>query len=111
MHKHFYTHIIEIETIIVELDSLDLSPSQKLHLSHLIDSSLHNVILDAILSELDEIDKKTFIYHLSTNDHSQIWILLNQKIENVEMKIKQTAENLKQEFYKDLQEAKRIKHK
>src|SRR3990167_1424953 len=93
--KYFYTHLIEIESIIVELDKLDLSDDQRIHLTGLIDSSLHHTILDAVLSELKPVDKRIFLTHLQENDHSKIWKFLNEKVENIEDKIKKTAGNLK----------------
>lgn len=109
MNKHFYSHIITIESLIIELDELDLSPTQKYHLSTLIDSSLHNVILDAILSELSDEDKRIFINHLSLGNHDKIWNLLNQKVDNVEEKITKAAEDLKIELHKDIKESQKLK--
>ncbi len=102
----FYSHLVEIESLIVELDKLDLSDEQRVHLASLIDSSLHHTILDAVLSELAPVDKKIFLTHLQENDHSKIWKFLNEKVENIEDKIKKTAGDLKEELKKDLKEAK-----
>jgi len=103
--KHFYGHLIEIESIIIELDKLDLSEEQKIHLTGLIDSSLHHTILDAVLSELSPEDKKVFLNHLKDDDYSKIWQFLNEKVDNVEEKIKKTAEDLKRELHKDIKES------
>lgn len=103
----FYSHLIEIESIIVELDKLDLSKEQKHHLASLIDSSLHHTILDAVLSELSPADKKVFIEYLKEDDHGKIWKFLNEKLENIEDKIKKAAGGLKEELHKDLKEAKK----
>lgn len=103
----FYSHLIEIESIIVELDKLDLSKEQKHHLADLIDSSLHHTVLDAVLSELSPADKRVFINHLRENDHGKIWKFLNEKLENIEEKIKKAADGLKEELHKDLKEARR----
>lgn len=104
--KYFYSHLIEIESVITELDKLDLSQEQKVHLTDLIDSSLHHTILDAILSELPETDKRAFLNHLKEEDREKIWKFLNEKIENIEDKIKKSAEDLKREIQKDLKKAK-----
>lgn len=109
MNKYFYTHLIEVESIVVELDKLDLSKEQKVHLTNLIDSSLHHTILDAVLSELNPQDKKAFLQILREEDHGKIWKFLNEKVDKVEEKIKQTATELKKELHKDIEEAK--KHK
>lgn len=103
--RYFFSHLIEIDSIIIELDKLDLSPEQKLHLTNLIDSSLYHTILDAVLSELTSSDKKFFLNHLKEDDKDKIWQFLNQKIDNIEDKIKRAANDLQQELHKDLKEA------
>lgn len=104
--KYFYSHLIEIESVITELDKLDLSTEQKFHLTSLIDSSLHHSILDAILSELSPQDKKVFLNRLKEDDHSKIWEFLNEKVDFVEEKIKKSADDLKKELHEDLKKAK-----
>lgn len=104
----FYTHLVEIESIIVELDKMGLDTEQKLHLAKLLDSSLHHVILDAIFSELKESDKKAFVSHLQDGKHERIWKFLNEKVDHVEDKIKKAAQDLKLKFHKDLKEAEKL---
>ncbi|MBI2337793.1 hypothetical protein HYU95_01285 [Candidatus Daviesbacteria bacterium] len=89
----------------MELDKLNLSLDQKAHLSTLIDSSLHHTVLDAVLSELSPEDKKVFLNHLKEDDKGKIWQFLNEKVDNIEDKIKKAAEDLKSEMHKDLKEA------
>ncbi|MBI2020363.1 hypothetical protein HYS94_02985 [Candidatus Daviesbacteria bacterium] len=109
MKKQFYTHLVEIESIIVELDKMDLSEEEKMHLASLVDSSLHHTILDAILSELSEDDKKIFLRHVHEDDHQKIWQFLNEKTNNIEEKIKKAADDLKIELHKDIKRAKQEK--
>jgi len=87
--KTFYSHLIEIESVNVELYKLDLSKEQALHLAGLIDSSLHHTILDTILSKLSSSDKRVFLNHLKEDE------------------IKKAAKDLKDQLQKDLMEAKR----
>ena len=103
--KQFYTHLIEIESIIVELDKLDLSKEQRVHLATLVDSSLQHTILDAILSQLNDQEKRVFMQHLTKGNHEIIWKFLNEKIDKVEDKVKAVAEDLKVKLHKDLKEA------
>lgn len=105
--KQFYSHIIEIESISLELDKLDLSDDQKMHLAKIVDSSLHHVVLDAILSELSDSDKRVFLQHVNDNNHDKIWKFLNQKVDNIEEKIKKAADDLKTELRSDLKKAKK----
>ena len=104
--KHFYSELIEIQSIIIELDNMNLSDKEKTHLAHLFDSTLHHTILDAVLSELSPEDKEKFLEHLSKEENDKIWELLNSKVDNIEEKIKKTAEDLKKEMHKDIKESK-----
>lgn len=104
MKNFFYSHLIEIESIVVELDRMDLTKEQKAHLASLIDSSLHHSVLDAVLSQLSPQDKKVFLNHLKESDHGKIWQFLNEKVDNIEEKIKKAADDLKAEMRKDLKE-------
>lgn len=105
----FYSHLIEVESLVIELDRLDLTDDQKTHLATLVDSSLHHAILDAILSQLTDVDKRVFISHLNEGNHDKIWKFLNEKVDRVEDKIKKASDDLKKELHKDLKEAKKNK--
>lgn len=105
--KQFYTHLIEYESLIIELDKMDLSSEEKHHLASLIDSSLHHEILAAVLSELNNDDKITFLNHLKDDDHLKIWQFLKKRVDKIEEKIKNAAEDLKRKLYQDIKEAKR----
>lgn len=106
MSKHFYSHIVNIESITIELDNLDLSSDEKKELSNLINSNLHHAVLDTVLSELKEDDKKIFLKHLSEDEHEKIWELLKNKVEKAEEKIKKTADDLLEELRKDIKSLK-----
>lgn len=106
MKKHFYSHIIETSTISLELADMEMSPEERLHLLSIVEDNLHHTILDAVLAELEEEDKKIFLMHLSEDKHDEIWHLLKKKINNIEDKIKNAAEELKNELYKDIKEIK-----
>ncbi len=96
-----------MDSIIIELDKMNLSREQKDQLASLIDSSLHHTILDAVLSLLSEDDKKVFLKHIDEGDSEKIWQFLNAKVDNLEEKIKKAAEDLKVELHKDLKETKK----
>lgn len=105
--SYFYSHLIEIESVIEELDKIGLSPEEKIHLAAMLDDSLHHTILDAIFSQLSDEDKRVFATHLSEGSHDKIWEFLNGKIDHVEDKIKDVAEELKNKLHKDIKEAKK----
>lgn len=106
MKKYFYTHIIDTSTLSLELGNMNLTPQERIHLISLMDSNIHHEVLDLILSELKPSDKKTFLTHLTSQDYDKVWKFLNSKIENIEEKIKKTAEDLKKELHKDIEEVK-----
>ena len=107
--KHFYHQIIEIDSLFIEMDDLEFNEEEKKHLGHLIDANLHHSLLSVILSELNEEDKKLFLHHLAREDHSKIWDLLNNRVDRIEEKIKDAAEDVKKELHEDIREAKKLK--
>ncbi len=107
MKKRFYSHIIELESVTVKLDELGLSNEERLHLLTLIESNLDHVILDAILSELNEEDKKLFLKEVASENHDEVWKLLKNKVDNIEQKILKAAEDLKKELHQDIDEVKK----
>lgn len=106
MKKHFFDHLVEVEDLHSELENLQMSDDEKIHILKLIDESIHHTILDAILSELSDEDKKAFLMHLDSDDHDKIWDFVNEKIENIEDKIKKAAEDIKMELREDVRKSK-----
>lgn len=104
MKKHFYHQVISIENIDLELNNLKLADKEKKHLLEIAHSSIHFTVVDVVLSDLNEKDKETFLNHIKQDDHDKTWKFLKSKIENVEEKIKQTAEDLKKDLIKDIKE-------
>ena len=107
MVKHFYSFVVETETLFIEIDSLTISEDEKVHLKSLAESHIHHAVLDSILSELTGADRKTFISHLNSKDHARMWKFINSKIEGAEEKIKEAANFIKKELHKDIAEARR----
>lgn len=104
--KHFYHHIIEIDTIYTILDVMDLEENERNELIILIDSTLHHTIIDTVLSELSEKDKKVFLKNLEENNHDTIWHHLKNSTEDIEHKINRSVNVLLEELHNDVQEAK-----
>ena len=104
--KQFYSHIVETDSVVVKLTEMGMSEAEQAHLIALMDSSLHHVILDAILSELTPEDKKLFLQELASEDHDAIWNFLRGKIDKIEDKIQSAADDLKKELHEDIAEAK-----
>jgi hypothetical protein len=106
MKKHFYTHLVETESLVVKLHEMGMTEEQKIQLITLVESSMHHAILDAILSELSEQDKKLFLKEMANDDHDSVWKFLNKKIDSIEDKIVQAADALKEELHEDIKEVK-----
>ena len=102
MIKHFYSYHVEIESIVVEINSLPIEKHEKKHLIYLAESQVHHAILDSILSQLAPSDKKLFISHLNSKDHERIWKFLRSKVQDIEEKIEQAANSIKAELHKDI---------
>ena len=109
MKKHFFSHLVQLDAIHLHIEELALEDSQREEIIELIDNSLYHTILDAILSELSEEDKKIFLSHMVEDDHDKIWKLLNSKIENIDDKIKKAAEVIKKELHEDIESTKSVK--
>lgn len=107
---YFYARIITIESITQELHSMDLSDEERHHLASLVDSNLHYVILDEILSNLSGADKKAFLHRLKMDpEDPKLMEFLAEKIDGIEVRIKKASDDLVAEMYKDIREAKKLK--
>jgi Mg/Co/Ni transporter MgtE len=102
MKKQFYSHLIAIEFLEIQLDTLKLSPAERQELLELAHQNIHNVIIDEILSSLAPEDKKRFVELLKEDDHGKIWTHLNDKVEKIEEKIKKAASQIKSELSRDI---------
>ncbi len=109
MKKQFYTHLIEIDSIHTELETIPLEKHEKDELVAIVHSTIHHVIIETVLSELPEEDGKLFLSHVTEEKHDSVWELLKQKIEGVEGKITKAIENLKTELHQDIDEVKKEK--
>lgn len=103
--KHFYSHIVEIESIHIALKDLGLEENERTELITLAESSIHHVVLDTVLSELNNDDKKTFLAHIAEEKQEDIWKLLKEKINDVEDKIRTAAKKLIDELHQDIKTA------
>lgn len=107
--KYFYQQYIVIEDLIADLHGLDLSDEERHHLASLVDSSLHHAILDEILSNLSEENKREFLHQLNQDpENEKIMDFLKDKVENIEEKIRFVSEQLVKELHKDVKGAKKV---
>lgn len=106
MSKHFFSHLVEVDTLHLELENHNLEVEEREELKKLIDESIYHTVLEAILSELSEDDKKIFLSHLVDDDHGKIWEFVNNKVENIEDKILKASEDIKKKLHSDIKESK-----
>lgn len=106
--KYFYSHLVEIETITGKLGELNMDQKQRKHLASLIDSTIHQEVLDIIFSKLSEGDKLLFIEHFRKNpENPEIMKLLNEQAGDIENEIKEAVKKIKKELHEDIDTAKR----
>lgn len=105
MKHHFYSHLIEIDTVITDLGPLELSAEEINELKGIIDVTIHHVVLNTVLAELSEADKKQFLDHLAGNNHPELWKFLTAKVPEVHEKIKKSVHAVKKEMQADIKEA------
>jgi len=105
--NHFYHSIISMESLRVRLDLFEFTPQEREKLMEIAERTLHHSILDLVLSELSEKDRKLFLSHHASENHDEIWSLLTGNIKNIEKKIKVTAETVSQKLHRDIKNLKR----
>ncbi len=109
MDTHFFSHLIEIQTLELEIDGMSMEEHEKNEIKKLIHENIYHTVLDAVLSELSEDDKRVFLTHLASEDNEKIWNFVNDKVENIEEKIRKAAEDIKKELHKDITSTKHAK--
>lgn len=106
MTKYFYSHLISISSVSQDLDALDISSAQKQELLDIAKTHMHQTIIEAILSELKEDDKKKFLELMAFGNDEKIWNHLNEKADKIEEKISEAGKNLESELRKDIKRLK-----
>lgn len=102
MKKYFFSHLVEINEIHMELESHPLNDGEKEEIKNIVEESVYHTVLETILSELSEEDKKVFLAHLMEDDHGKIWDFVNGRVENIEDKIIKAADEIKTKIHSDI---------
>ncbi|MDO8499027.1 MAG: hypothetical protein Q7S44_04550 [bacterium] len=107
---HFYSHLIKIETLVLKLEVLGLENKHNRHLTSLVDDTIHQAVLERVLSKLPKEKRRDFLVLVAQNrDTMEVMTFLNGKIDNVEKEIMEVAEEVMKEFLADIEEAERLK--
>ncbi len=104
MRRYFYSHIINLDSLIFAIGEMDISQEEKDKLEQLAHEQLHSTIIDVILNELTERDKKIFLANLNYESQEIIWKHLNQKADKIGEKITQAAVDLKKVLHHEISE-------
>lgn len=105
--KHFYSHLIEIHEIYLSISEMELSDDERGHLLSLAEANIHATVINTVLPELSEEDKKIFLKNLVADRHEETWKHLGNKVQNIEAKLSKSLQELKKELLKDIEEAKK----
>lgn len=106
MSKQFYSHLVQIDFLHEELDSLNLKPHEKEELLRHVHGSIHMTVLDVVLSDLPEEHKKTFLEHVAAENQIEVWRHLIKHTVGMEEKIKDKIIALAKEFAEDVKKTK-----
>jgi len=107
LNNYFYSHLIDLDSLFSELDVLDLTAEQKKELKNLAREHVHQTVIDTILSQLSETDKKRFLELVALGESEKIWKHLNEKAEKIEDKITTAADQIKNELKEDIVKVKK----
>lgn len=105
--KQFYSHLVDIEILYQELDTLELSESEKDELKHHIHGSIHYTVLDIVMSDMPEEHKKSFLHHVVRGDHDKVWEHLKETTQDIEEKIKSASTKVIKGFLEDIQKVRK----
>ena len=106
LQKHFYSNFVDLDSLETDLDLLTLSKSEKDELLELAHVHVHQTVMDAILNELNDADKKRFLELMAEGRDEKIWEHLNDKVEKIEDKITIAAQSIKKEMREDIRKIK-----
>ncbi|HZJ18288.1 MAG TPA: hypothetical protein VFD45_01550 [Patescibacteria group bacterium] len=104
--KHFYDHLISINSIEIELNNLGVPEKEKIELLSLAQNTIHYTVLDIALTNIKEEHKKEFVKHVNSENHEKAWELLKEKADGIEEKIRKAANQLIEELISDIKNLK-----
>jgi hypothetical protein len=102
--KTFYHHLISTNDIEIELNKLGLADHERIELLEIAENTIHYTIIDIVLSELKEEDKKSFLEHHAIGNSETTLRFLKERIDDLETRVKESAEILKKNFLNDIAE-------
>ena len=107
--KHFYSHLIQVNDIILDLGDLEMTSEERVHLLALLEANIHTTVVNTVLNELPESEKKIFLQNILIDNHNKTLEHLWKNSADIEQKIKDSVENLLKEMKKDISSVKKSK--
>ena len=104
--KHFYSSLVDLDDLLADLNIIEATEREKEDLGDIARINLHQAIIDRILSELTDSDKKKFLELVASGEEEKIWDHLHSKVEKIEDKIVDAADQLKRELKEDIKKIK-----
>jgi len=104
MKKHFYSHIISVEVLEPSLNKASISVDEKKELLEIAERTLHFTILDTVMSQLSEDDKKIFLNHAHEEEHTKLWEHLVSKEKSIEKKVHDAGQKILLSLEEDIKE-------
>lgn len=103
MNNKFYNHLIKIEPLHNKLSEYDIDINQRDEILSLLHSHIHITVIDVVLSELQEEEKKEFLHLVAIKeDHDGAWNFIITKIPEGEEKVKKAIDDIIDSFLNDL---------
>ena len=104
MAKIFYDHLIIIEEVIAVLDEHTIPIGKRAEFLKLIDQTLHNEILDVILSYVPKDKHETFLtrFHQAPHDPSLMSLLKEHTEVDIEKAILKRASTTKKKLLESI---------
>ncbi len=107
MHKkYFYSHLITLEHVKMELSGLDLSDKQKSELLDIAQRQIHHVMMDQALTHIKGEDKKKFLEHIANEEHEQAWNVLRTHVKDAEKHLLYAAHEIYEQLREDIRSVK-----
>lgn len=103
---YFWSHLVDTNTLLDDLEQLDLTSEQKKELMEIAHTHMHQTLMDAVLSQLSETDKRRFLELLAAGEDEKVWEHLNERVEKIEDKITLAAAQVKKELAEDIKKVK-----
>lgn len=109
MAKIFYDHLVEIEEVFIELDKFELTKEEKEEFVALIDETLHQQLLNVILSNLPTELQEMFLdqFYKAPYRPELLDFVKEKATIDIEKTIREEALKIKKEILADIKRSKK----